>query len=261
MKKLVILISILTLIFISGCENAKTETSAVGTDYTVMLENTFTVSGDENIITSVVEYDNTSFQDSDGYPLSKVFDSMDYYVLATVHSVTFYDEADNIFPSTLFNIKIDKVYKGDLKVGDIVTGGQQGGYMRLSKEIEKTSKGKFEHMSDEEIANTLILKTVFGDPIVEVGEQYFLGLRQFGKEKYDQSKMFPAEAYVTDILSKHFKNDDGEWVRQEPTRYKGIYLPRDEKGNVVEVTRENDDKFTFEELDKKLEELKKAVKE
>jgi len=245
MKKIFAILLILSLAAIAfGCEKQNT----------LKFEDTF-VTTDENVIEAAGDPDmNWADFFGDVSPES-MYKEAEVVVYGTVGKVEFYDNL--VFGYTLYEFTIEKAYKGDIKEGEKITVGTTGGDVRMEKDVKK--HGNSFGLSEEEIANTVLRYRQYDEAIPKEGEKFMLYLTKYVRHEEMKEEDSPPEGiYAQDKVcaGRYFYGESGELERAVPSRYQTIYMPKDEKGEFVEETKENDDKWTFEELDKKLSELK-----
>jgi|GEM_PF-3075138 hypothetical protein len=259
MKKIFTILLVLSIFIIAvGCGRQNTETLATGTDYTVKVENTFSASNisDDNLIAS----ETIAEGDWPGYfrdvSPERMYKEAEFVAYGTVGKVEFYD---SIFHGlTIYDFTFEKVYKGDFKEGDSVTVGTSEGDVRMSTYLKKYGEDSFD-LTEEQIANTVIRYRTFGEEIPKEGEKFLIFFSKYiPNSDAKEGEDWPGGIYeqFKVCAGRYFYNEKGEMERAIPTVYQTIYVPKDEKGNILPEAKDNKDKWTFEELDKKLSELK-----
>jgi hypothetical protein len=261
MKKLIILISILTLIFISGCGNAKTETSAVGTDYTVKLETfnptDYGLDPTNNENDPRVTVTRASAESEQRMPplisAGQCLEACEVSVFGEVLTSENCDEGG--WGSTLYTVRIKKSYRGEYKSDDIITIRTQGGYCRKSVSLDSRNgagwnklaeDSPYRKMSREELDNIFIYDEGYGTPLPKVGDMVMLFLKANPPREGNK-------VYADGLEGRYYQNKDGLFERWTPPYEPNFYSKALKDGEKLE------EPMTFEELDKKLEEAKKTA--
>lgn len=97
-------------------------------------------------------------------------------VIGTVQGTEYTNVEGNAWTAT--RLKLDQIIKGAAEMGDTIEIYALGGYIPLEKKIEHFQDGfRYEHMTEEEIKNTVVHEIVNGeDAPPAVGKQYLFYL-------------------------------------------------------------------------------------
>jgi hypothetical protein len=244
MKKAITAIAVLVLVLASGCGKPNTTVEKSEIDYAkfglndkTVKVNTFDLDNynvDRTIINKSYTEKLFSYIDTE-----MLYKDCEYSAQGKVLSVKYFDEY--AVACTIYTFHIEKVYKGNLKSGDVISIFTRGGYCRLSKQIEEYGEQakestQYKNATKEEIDKVLIYESDDGAPDIQVESEYVLFFNLL------KNNTFPDGIY----------RDFG---------YEGRYYRKgnDKFGRYMGENIENNENFTFEELDKKLEELKKTA--
>ena len=237
-----------------------------GTDYTVKIENTFAPFNvsDENLmeLDSYVDMDWSKFF-GDVSP-ENMYKEAGIVAYGTVGKVAFYD---SVIPHglTLYDFTFEKIYKGDFKKGDKITVGADGSDVRMSTYVkQREDSGDSFDLTEKEIANTIIRYSFFGEEIPKESEKFLIFISMYHPDpNAKEGEDWPEGVYIQNkaCAGRYYYNEKGEMERAVPPRFSMLYVPKDEKGNILPRTKDNKDRRTFAELDEKLTALQKAAKE
>lgn len=172
-----------TMVEYRGLEKSQTQSTKMivdaekgGSDYTVKAENIISLADYEYI--EEVSISNDYFiSDSIG----EMSDVSDNIVNAEVIKVEYLSINGNAW--TKVDIKLNSVYKGDLRKGDCITIYQSGGYQPLESHIAFYDDAfRYSHLSDEEIKQTLLHEIPDEEADTEVGSEAIYLLRKSTEE-------------------------------------------------------------------------------
>ena len=261
MKKILTMISVLALLFLSACGSAQTEpeASAAGTDYTVKLDTynpaDYGLDPANNENDPRVTVYNTGQTQTESRiktlnDTEECFDECEVAVYGKVLTTANWDEDGDAH--TIYHFQIEKSYKGEYKPGDIITIRTYGGYYRKSRFLDAFNgagwnklpeDSPYRKMTREELDNVFTYMS-YGNPMPKVGEELMVFLWE--DPPYDK-------LYIDCNFSGRFhRNAEGQFERWVPP-----YEPEFFYVGLKEGQNPNE-KFTFEEFDAKLEGLKKA---
>lgn len=140
--------------------------------------------------------------------VSAISEASSVIVRGVVQEVTFTSYSGNAFTAVSF--AVDECYKGNLQQGDLITILHRGGYIPLQDHIAQYNDAfRFEELSNEEIANTILHEVYEGESDPQIGDHniYFLNAT-------NSDSGLPTEAYQrTRGISSLFRVEpDGETV-------------------------------------------------
>lgn len=132
-------------------------------------------------------------------------------VFGTVEKVQFTD--DNAQAHTVYSFAIEKVIKGELKTGDIISVAESGGFVRMSKYIEVYGDAHFPDMPEEQRQNGIMHQSYSGAPLTEVGQKFLLFL---GDPLAETEREAGAYYTIGGFTGKYIMQSDGLLARYEP---------------------------------------------
>lgn len=172
--------------------------------------------------------------------ISNAYQNSTHIVLCTVKSVAF--TVKNGFPYTKMDVSITDSLKGDLKVGDLITIVQMGGYMTLQDEVDAFhDEAHFPDVPADKRKDTIIEEKTTTEPYPKAGESYVLF--------FNSSTLFSgAYTSVNDYEGRYKLGDGGYYSR---------YVSDGEiqlQTNAVDKTQ-SANKFTYSQLKQQIKEL------
>ncbi len=207
----VIIIVIISFIFV-GCKSSKIKDSnektiSVLRDLTIKVEKTCLGPDGKNKIINVDSIADSKYSQD----LKPIFDDSEEIIKGTVKNITYTSFKGIAW--TKVDILVSDTYKGNLKIGDLVSVFMIGGYMKLTDHIDyHNDKFRFSKLSEHEINNTVIKETNNGMPFQNVGDEFIYCLvttpafSPLPKDSYE--KLSPAgELYIDnngDFIQDHY---------------------------------------------------------
>ncbi len=185
MKKafLLFLMLIITCFIIIGCKDSSNNVNnsnkanvGVIRDLSVNLERNYSVPDSESNVIEVASTPDEVYQND----LKKLISVSDDVIRATVQDVA-YTSYEGV-AWTKLDVLITDTLKGDLKVGDVISVFNLGGYIPLSEHIEEHDDAfRFEYLSADEIKTTFLKETINGEKTVQKSDDLILCLVQTPK--------------------------------------------------------------------------------
>ncbi len=186
MKKafLLFLVLIITCFTITGCKDSSNNTNNssnanVGMirDLSVNLERNYSVPGSDSNVLEVVSTADEFYQND----LKELISVSDDVIRVTVQKVTFTSYEGVAW--TKSDVLITDTFKGDLKIGDVISVFTLGGYIPLSDHIKGHDDAfRFKDLSAEEIKTTFLKETIDGEKAIEKSEDLILCVVQTPKD-------------------------------------------------------------------------------
>jgi|GEM_PF-1796728 hypothetical protein len=266
MKKTVTLLLLITLVILSGCSKNDNSLPASSdgdrdyppTDKTVKVD-TFNFNDTQLNNMNVIQADMTFDKDNTYNTVEELYEANDAVVESIVEKVENWD--GDGYGHTIYTLRVNRCYKGTLvEPNTFITVCTTGGYCRLSSYIKNFGGERFAELSQEEIDKT-IFQYSDGSPLPKVGDTLVVALFA---DPYDT--LLPKGTFKDNGFEGRFYSAEGLKYNQfnygkggdKLTRYEpepGYY---DEYDIATGKSTKTQQEFTFEELDKKLEELKKT---
>ena len=200
MKKafLLFLVLIITCVTITGCKDSSNNTSSssgannssntitssssknanVGMirDLSVDLERKYSIPDSDSNVLEVVSKADEVYQND----LNELISVSDDVIRGKVQNVA-YTSYEGV-AWTKLDVLITDTLKGDLKVGDVISVFNLGGYIPLSEHIEGHNDAfRFKNLSAEEIKTTFLKETIDGEKTVQKSDDLILCLVQTPK--------------------------------------------------------------------------------
>lgn len=154
----------------SGVSNA-IDNSDVGMirDLSVDLEKSYSVPDSDSNVLEVVSTANEFYSDD----LKELISVSDDVIRVKVQNVTFTSYEGVAW--TKADVLVTDSFKGDLKIGDVISVFTLGGYIPLSDHIEGHNDAfRFNDLSAEEIKKTFLKETIDGEKMIEKSEDLIL---------------------------------------------------------------------------------------
>ena len=185
MKKafLLFLVLMITCFTVTGCKDSSNNTNNssnanVGMirDLSVNLERNYSVPGSDSNVLEVVSTADEFYQND----LKELISVSDDVIRVTVQNVTFTSYEGVAW--TKSDVLITDTFKGDLKIGDVISVFTLGGYIPLSDHIKGHDDAfRFKDLSAEEIKTTFLKETIDGEKTVQKSDDLILCLVQTPK--------------------------------------------------------------------------------
>ncbi len=175
MKKIFALFLSLTVICLAaaGCKSGNTKNSSIKMtrDLSVKTEKVYSAPGSgANIIGNASQVDVAYPED-----LKTQTSVSEYVIRGTVQNVTFTSFQGIAW--TKSEVLITDSFKGDLKVGDLITVFNLGGYIPLSDHIAAFDDAfRFSDLSAEQIKNTYLNEITDGEKVIQKSDDLILCL-------------------------------------------------------------------------------------
>lgn len=167
-------------------------------DNTVQFDNTFTLEGKVSIQDMAAAADFAVI-----YPdLESIYDGASNVVVGDVTNIQYTD--DEAIPRTIYSFAVTETLKGDIEESSLISISESNGYVRMSTFVETFGTAHFEDITDEEIANGIILQSLGGAPLPEVGEQYIVFL---GEQKRE-GRICGAYAVMGNFMGRYVLDQD-----------------------------------------------------
>ena len=185
MKKafLLFLVLMITCFTVTGCKDSSNNTNNssnanVGMirDLSVNLERNYSVPGSDSNVLEVVSTADEFYQND----LKELISVSDDVIRVTVQNVTFTSYEGVAW--TKSDVLITDTFKGDLKIGDVISVFTLGGYIPLSDHIKGHDDAfRFKDLSAEEIKTTFLKETIDGEKTLQKSDDLILCLVQTPK--------------------------------------------------------------------------------
>ena len=185
MKKafLLFLMLIIACFIIIGCKDSSNNTNnssnanvGVLRDLSVNLEKNYSVPDSDSNVIELASTPDELYQND----LKKLISISDDVVRVTVQNVAYTGYEGVAW--TKLDVLITDTLKGDLKVGDVISVFNLGGYIPLSEHIEGHNDAfRFKNLSAEEIKTTFLKETIDGEKKVQKSDDLILCLVQTPK--------------------------------------------------------------------------------
>ena len=153
------------------------------TDLTVRIDNSFSVS--ESVVVCEIAADGefaTIYSD-----LQSIYSVAANVAVGTVTEIQYTD--DTAIPRTVYSFHVSETLKGTIQPNSLISISESNGYVRVSTFIEVYGQAIFDELydggvfggfTDMQVTDGVILQSLYGAPLAEVGDQYILFL---GKQK------------------------------------------------------------------------------
>ena len=171
MKKafLLFLMLIIACFIIIGCKDSSNNTNnssnanvGVLRDLSVNLEKNYSIPDSDSNVIELASTPDELYQND----LKKLISISDDVIRVTVQNVA-YTSYEGV-AWTKLDVLITDTLKGDLKVGDVISVFNLGGYIPLSEHIEGHNDAfRFKNLSAEEIKTTFLKETIDGEKTVQ----------------------------------------------------------------------------------------------
>ena len=146
-------------------------------DLSVNLERNYSVPGSDSNVLEVVSTADEFYQND----LKELISVSDDVIRVTVQNVTFTSYEGVAW--TKSDVLITDTFKGDLKIGDVISVFTLGGYIPLSDHIKGHDDAfRFKDLSAEEIKTTFLKETIDGEKAIEKSEDLILCVVQTPKD-------------------------------------------------------------------------------
>lgn len=167
-------------------------------DNTVQFNNSFVIEGKTIIQDMAAAADFAVI-----YPdLESVYNGATNVVVGEVTNIQYTD--DEAIPRTIYSFAVAETLKGDIEENSLISISESNGYVRMSTFIETYGTAHFEDITDEEISNGIILQSLGGAPLPEVGEQYIVFL---GEQK-QEGRICGAYAVMGNFMGRYVLDQD-----------------------------------------------------
>lgn len=187
-------------------------------DNTAQFSNSFTVEGKTIIQDMAVAVDFGVI-----YPdLESVYNRAANVVVGKVMGIQYTD--DEAIPRTIYTFAVSETLKGDIAENSLISVSESNGYVRMTTVLETYGMIPYEDITEEEIENGVVLQSLRGAPLPEVGEQYvvFLG------EQKQEGRISGAYAVIGNFMGKYVLDQDTNlYSRFCPDEYPELYTIHD----------------------------------
>lgn len=138
-------------------------------DLSVDLEKSYSVPDSDSNVLEVVSTANEFYSDD----LKELISVSDDVIRVKVQNVTFTSYEGVAW--TKADVLVTDSFKGDLKIGDVISVFTLGGYIPLSDHIEGHNDAfRFNDLSAEEIKKTFLKETIDGEKMIEKSDDLIL---------------------------------------------------------------------------------------
>ncbi len=213
MKKafLLFLVLIITCFTITGCKDSSNSTNNssnanVGAirDLSVNVEKNYSVPDSDSNVIEVTSTPSELYQND----LKKLISVSDDVIRVTVQNVT-YTSYEGV-AWTKLDVLITDTLKGDLKVGDVISVFNLGGYIPLSEHIEGHDDAfRFKDLSAEEIKTTFLKETIDGEKTIQKSDDLILCVVQTPKNSSLPNGAYERVSYTGQL----YADGDKEFVQ------------------------------------------------
>ena len=213
MKKafLLLLVLIITCFTITGCKDSSNSTNNssnanVGAirDLSVNVEKNYSVPDSDSNVIEVTSTPSELYQND----LKKLISVSDDVIRVTVQNVT-YTSYEGV-AWTKLDVLITDTLKGDLKVGDVISVFNLGGYIPLSEHIEGHDDAfRFKDLSAEEIKTTFLKETIDGEKTIQKSDDLILCVVQTPKNSSLPNGAYERVSYTGQL----YADGDKEFVQ------------------------------------------------
>ena len=205
MKKafLLFLMLIIACFIIIGCKDSSNNTNnlsnanvGVQRDLSVNLEKNYSVPDSDSNVIELTSTPDELYQND----LKKLISISDDVIRVTVQNVA-YTSYEGV-AWTKLDVLITDTLKGDLKVGDVISVFNLGGYIPLSEHIEGHNDAfRFKNLSAEEIKTTFLKETIDGEKTVQKSDDLILCLVQTPKNSPLPNGAYERVSYTGQLYS------------------------------------------------------------
>ena len=236
MKKafLLSLVLIMTCFTVTSCKDTSNNTNNTSNanvgmirDLSVNLERSYSVPSSDSKVLEVVSETDEFYQDD----LKKLISVSDDVIRVTVQNVTFTSYEGVAW--TKSDVLITDTFKGDLKIGDVISVFNLGGYIPLSDHIEGHDDAfRFNDLSAEEIETTFLKETIDGEKTIEKSDDLILCV-----VRTPEDSPLPNGAYERVSYSGQLYAEDNEEFIQIITDSPGVTEETYSYDDIKEMTK------------------------
>ncbi len=236
MKKafLLSLVLIMTCFTVTSCKDTSNNTNNTSNanvgmirDLSVNLERSYSVPSSDSKVLEVVSETDEFYQDD----LKKLISVSDDVIRVTVQNVTFTSYEGVAW--TKSDVLITDTFKGDLKIGDVISVFNLGGYIPLSDHIEGHDDAfRFNDLSAEEIETTFLKETIDGEKTIEKSDDLILCV-----VRTPEDSPLPNGAYERVSYSGQLYAEDNEEFIQIITDSPGVTEKTYSYDDIKEMTK------------------------
>ena len=196
-------------------------------DLSVNLERSYSVPSSDSKVLEVVSETDEFYQDD----LKKLISVSDDVIRVTVQNVTFTSYEGVAW--TKSDVLITDTFKGDLKIGDVISVFNLGGYIPLSDHIEGHDDAfRFNDLSAEEIETTFLKETIDGEKTIEKSDDLILCV-----VRTPEDSPLPNGAYERVSYSGQLYAEDNEEFIQIITDSPGVTEKTYSYDDIKEMTK------------------------